>query len=123
MSDHELRLVALQGESAVAVNRLIEESALSDPDLATLMCRRTCAMVRASEGDMNAVLCLAALILQYIAKHQDDAPIVLLCSKAARCLAAVDKRVFVAAAAGSGGELAIAVRNRQRHSRSKEAPE
>lgn len=123
MNDHELRIVALQGECDVAVNRLIEESGLPTAEQAAIRLRHIRAMVEAGGGDVNAILGLAALILKQMAKHQDDAPIVLLCSKTAQCLAEVNKRAFVAAAAGSGGEFAIAIRSRQRHCRCQEGGE
>lgn len=116
MSDQELRFVALQGECDVAAKRLIEESALSDIDRATIMCRRMGAAVKASDGDANAILGLAALILEQVAGSQDTS-VALLCSKTAQCLAEVNSRAFIAAAAGSEGELALAVRSRRSHCR------
>lgn len=116
MSDEELRVVALQGECAAAMGRLIEESSLSDSEKLALRKRRFEAILIASEGDANAILGLCQTLLRELARDQvGDAARA--CSIGSDLLADLGARAFVAMRMHPSGDVAISVRCKAQHCR------
>lgn len=116
MSDQELRVVALQGECAAAMGRLIEESALSDSEKLAIRKRRVEAILIASEGDANAVLCLCQTLLRELAKDQVG-DVARACAIGSDLLANLGARAFLAVRMHAAGDVAISVRCKAQHCR------